>query len=144
GGTATTPNGVAAGEGLDAVKLGATGDFKNVVNEVTALDQKSLDDALRALAGEIHASELRMLVVDSRNVTDIVRNNLSDAEHDNEDGPNQRSGPQPWLQFSADHSRFDSGQFSGGTANVGGGGGGVNYKPNGSFLFGGGGFFSLG
>jgi len=140
---ATTPNGIAAGRGIDAVKNCQTGDICNVVKEVLALDDQELDTALRGLAGEIHASTLRMTVNDSRVVTDMVRNQLSDAEHEAEDGQGG-NGIQPWLQFSGEHSTFKTSEFSGGTANLGGGGGGVNLKPIGRMLAGIGGAFSLG
>ena len=84
-----------------------------------------------------------MTVNDSRVVTDLVRNQLSDAEHEAEDGQGG-NGIQPWLQFSGEHSTFKTSEFSGGTANLGGGGGGVNLKPTGRMLAGIGGAFSLG
>ena len=57
-------------------KFGATGDFAFVVRELTALDDPHLDAALRGLAGEIHASALRVTEIESQTLTDLVRNEL--------------------------------------------------------------------
>jgi fibronectin-binding autotransporter adhesin len=146
-GLATTPNGVAAAHGIDAVKNCTSGDICDVVKEVLALDPGDLDVALRGLAGEIHASSLRLLVNDSRSMTDMVRNELSDAEHEAEDNPGgrtRRGGARTWLQFAGEHSSFNNGTFSGGSANVGGGGGGVDFRPRGNVLAGLGAGLSLG
>src|SRR5262245_55152861 len=147
--TATTKNGIAAGRGIDAVKQCTSNtDLCNVVKEVLALDQGSLDNALRELPGEIHATPTRLLVNDSRGTTGIVRSAGSDAEHAVEAAPGGvktgRPTLRPWLQFSADHGSFKSTQFSNATGNVGGGGGGVGFRPTGLMTLGGGGSFSLG
>lgn len=145
-GVATSPNGKAAGLGLDAVKHCTPGDLCNVVGEVLALNDNDLDGALVDLAGEIHASQLRLQVTDSRMVTDLVRSQLSDFEHD-EDAPLYRprgKRPRWWLQFNGGHSSYDSGDLSGATSNIGGSGGGFDFKPSGSWSIGGGGAFSLG
>jgi autotransporter-associated beta strand protein len=144
---ATTPNAIAAAGGIDVVKQCAPGDLCNVVKEVLALNGPDLDAALNSLAGEIHASNLRVLISDNRAITDLVRTNLSDFEHDSEDDPNyQKRGTQPrwWFQFTGDHSRYSSGRLSGATANVGGGGGGLDFKPSKNWSVGGGGSLSLG
>src|SRR5262249_55850295 len=75
---ATTVNGKAAAEGIDAVKHCTTGDLCDVVKEVLTLNGQELDNALLALSGEIHASSLRLQANDSRTMMDLVRNNLSD------------------------------------------------------------------
>ncbi|MCX6543975.1 MAG: autotransporter-associated beta strand repeat-containing protein [Acidobacteria bacterium] len=129
---ARTPNAIQVATGVDAGKSGATGDFANVVNELTALDDAHLDLALRAMAGEIHASTARLVALDSLSITDMVRNELSNVEHDWKDGARPSGAgakPRFWIQLSGDHASFSSGIFSGGTGNVGGGGGGVDFKP---------------
>jgi autotransporter-associated beta strand protein len=144
---ATSPNGVAAGNAIDVVKRCQPGDLCSVVKEVLALNDGDVDGALNQLAGEIHASSLRLMVTESRTVTDLVRQQLSDFEHDSEEDPTYRSrGKQPrwWFQFTGDHATYGSTQFSGATANVGGGGGGLDFKPKGNWTIGGGGSLSLG
>jgi autotransporter-associated beta strand protein len=144
---ATTPNGIAAGRGIDAVKQCAPGDLCNVVHEVLALDDAHIDDALNNLAGEIHASSLRLFVADSRAMTDLVRNQLSDFEHESEEDPTYRQrGRQPrwWFQFTGEHVNFRRNRFSGATANVGGVGGGLDFKPASNWTVGGGASLSLG
>ena len=147
GGVATAPNAASVGRGFDAIKFGATGDLGGIVRELTALDDERLNRALKSLSGEIHASAARMAQVDSLVVTDLVRNQLSDAESDSEENPGARSGPRamrPWVQMSGEHINFKSGDFSGGSANVGGGASGVDFKPSSSWTVGGGAALSLG
>ena len=125
---ATMPNAVAAAQAIDAVKIGATGDLAAVLREVTALDDAHLNLALTSLAGEIHASEQRLSIRDSQSITDMVRTQLSEFEHDAEDNPAYAARtrqPHVWYQVTGEHATFRSGQFSGATANVGGGAGGV-------------------
>jgi len=112
-----------------------------------ALNGSDLDNALVDLAGEIHASQLRLQVTDGRMVTDLVRNQLSAFDHDSEEDPtyNQRGkSPRWWLQFTGGHSTYDTGELSGATSNIGGSGGGFDFKPSGNWTVGGGGSFSFG
>lgn len=150
-----TGNGGAVARGLDRVKVGASGDFGNVMQELAALDDAQLNAALRALSGEIHASTLRLSTLDAQMVTDAVREELSGSEHDSEDQPattavtgstrKQVGGHslRPWVRFSADHGSFNSNGFSG-TTNTGTPAGGVDFKPSGAFTVGGGAALGLG
>jgi len=146
-GAARTPNAVEAARGVDAAKQKATGDFRDVVNELTALDDVNLDSALRSMAGEIHASAARLVALDGLSITDLVRTELSNREFDAADNPRPSKGkgtPRFWFQLSGDRSSFSSGDFSGGTANVGGGGGGVDFTPGSNWVLGAGVSVSLG
>src|SRR5262249_56169888 len=73
---ATTVNGKAAAEGIDAVKHCTTGDLCDVVKEVLTLNGQELDNALLALSGEIHASSLRLQANDTRTMIHLLPNNL--------------------------------------------------------------------
>ncbi len=146
-GTATLPNAVAVARAIDNVKIGSTGDLGGVIREVTAIDDAHLNGALTSLAGEIHASEQRLSIQDSQSVTDMLRTELSEFEHDAEDTPGYTArGGQPhvWYQVTGEHATFRSGEFSGATANVGGGAGGVDFMPTSRWSVGGGGSLSLG
>jgi fibronectin-binding autotransporter adhesin len=146
-GTVTLPNAIAAARAIDAVKIGSSGDLGAVVREVTALDDAHLTGALTSLAGEIHASEQRLSIQDSLSITDLVRTELSEFEHDAQDDPGYAArGRQPpvWYQLTGEHATFRSGSFSGATANVGGGAGGVDFMPTRRWSVGGGGSLSLG
>jgi len=146
-GAATLPNAVSVAHAIDAVKLGATGDLGGVIREVTAIDDAHLNGALTSLAGEIHASEQRLSIQDSQSITDIVRTELSEFEHDAEDNPDyaaRRRQPHVWYQVTGEHATFGSGEFSGATANVGGGAGGVELMPGRRWSIGGGGSLSVG
>jgi hypothetical protein len=136
-------------KGLDRIKLGATGDLGLVARELAALDDAHLDAALKGLSGEIHASVLRLTTMDSQTITDTVRDELSASEHDTEDAA--AASPQsvsqralrPWVRLSADHASFSS-NGSTGTANVGGGASGLDFKPRSNWTVGGGAALSLG
>ena len=132
GGAVTSPNAAGAGRAIDATKAGATGDYSHVIDELTALTDGNLDRALREMSGEIHASTTQMVAIDSMSMTDVVRNEMSASEQEAASNPHPSRGawsPRPWVQLSGDHSSFSSGDFSGGTANVGGGGGGMDFRP---------------
>ena len=144
---ATAPNAIATANAIDAIKLGSTGDLGAVIREVTALDDAHLNGALSSLSGEIHASEQRLTIQDSQSITDMIRTELSEFEHDAEDTPGYASRarqPHVWYQVTGEHATFRSGAFSGATANVGGGAGGVDFMPTSRWSIGGGGSLSLG
>ncbi len=73
GSYATTPQGTAAGAALDRLRPVATGDLSISIRELSALDDPSLDTALAALAGEIHAATGRLGVIDGESLMDLVR-----------------------------------------------------------------------
>jgi uncharacterized protein with beta-barrel porin domain len=83
--------------------------------------------------------------MDSQSVTDLLRDQLSQSEHDSEDAAAGTSGRsvRPWIQLTADHSSFHT-NGSSGIANVGGGGGGLDFKPKPRWTIGGGAALSLG
>jgi fibronectin-binding autotransporter adhesin len=144
--TTSSLGGMAAASGLDRVKNVATGDLAKVVREVTALDGPRLTDALRNLAGEIHASQQHVAVLSDQVIGDVVRNELSEHERASEEqGParTRSMAPQFWIEMAAEHATFDpNGPYSGGTANVGGGTGGMDVRPASNIVMGGG--FGLG
>jgi len=143
----TSPNAAAVGQALDAIKGGATGDLRTVVQELTALDDPALNAALGSLAGELHASELRLTVDDSLAMTDLVREAMSDRDHEGDDGRRKTTGASSvrfWFQLAGDHARFTPGGLDAAVANVGGGGGGFDFRPTTRLTLGGGGSFSRG
>jgi hypothetical protein len=76
-----------------------------------------------------------------------VRNQVSDAEHDAEEGRaggRSNTTPRFWFSVAADHATIDSNSTSPATANVGGSGGGVDFHPASNLLMGGGAGLSLG
>ncbi len=146
-GSALAPNASAVGRALDAGKANLNGDFGKVIREVFALDDQSLDLAMKSLAGEIHASVIRLVALDSLATTDMVRNELTEQEHQAQDTSRQATrvaSVRPWFQMGGDHISYRSGEFSGGTGNIQSGGGGVDFKPAAAWTLGGGGALSLG
>ncbi len=143
----TAPNVAGAARALDLGKATLTGDFGSVVREVTALDDQRLEQAMQSLAGEVHASEVRLAALDSMAMTDMVRNELTEAEHAWEEAGATATGAasvRPWYDAGGDHITYRSGAASGGSANVGGSGGGFDFKPSPNWTAGGGGSLSLG
>ncbi len=59
------------------LKRGATGDLRQVVRELIALDDAGLDLAVESLAGQVHASQQWMAVLDSETFTDMVRQEIT-------------------------------------------------------------------
>jgi uncharacterized protein with beta-barrel porin domain len=145
-GVATGLNANGAGRAIDAVKRGSTGDFGQIVRELTALTDPALNRALAEMSGEIQASTIRLSAIDLLSVTTTIQNEVSDAEHQSQGGQGAGGAwaPQMWFQMGGDHSSFSSGEYSGGTANIGGGVGGVNFRPSSSITLGGGAALSLG
>jgi autotransporter-associated beta strand protein len=72
----------AVADAIDRTKFDATGDAKLVVNQLTALDDAGLQDALEQIAGELHASVLQTAILDAETMSDVVRDQLSSRELD--------------------------------------------------------------
>jgi uncharacterized protein with beta-barrel porin domain len=142
---ATKPNTAAAGAAIDRVKGNATGDLGAVVRELTALDDRAL--ALEMVAGEIHASRLRLALIDSESFTDLVRTGLMDRTHERERAATGWGGQRLrwWGQLSGKRAKFDATHLSrGGIADLGAGAGGFDWRASDRWLFGGGGGFGAG
>src|SRR5262249_3607320 len=60
-------------DAIDRIKFGATGDRATVIHELTALDDKGLNDALGQIEGQIHASVLQAAVLDADTFTDFAK-----------------------------------------------------------------------
>jgi autotransporter-associated beta strand protein len=146
--TASTPNGASVARGIDAVKMRAAGDLAAVVREVTALDDTQLDDALESLAGQVHASQRWMALVEAETLTDLIRSEITSREHaSDEDRAGQAadlSGQQLrwWAQLAGEHATFSAPGLSGAVANLGGAAGGFDLMRTGRWTFGMGGSFS--
>ena len=146
-GAATSPNAVAVAEAIDGLKAGAAGDLGQVVREVTALDDHALDDALRSIAGEVHGSSLFLSATESEAFTDLLRDQLTAREHERGEGQNGWGGErlQWWTQFTGTHATLAGrGGVEGGTVDLGGGAGGVDWRLSDRWLIGGGGGFGKG
>ena len=136
----TNPNAQSVAEMVDRIRVGANGDLDRVLKELSAINDDVLPDALRSVAGEIHESQIQLAAIDSLSITDMVRDNI--AERGN---PLELHELRWWTQFAGEHTHFDGSEFiSGGTANVGGGAGGFDYKATKRFFFGLGSAYSLG
>jgi autotransporter-associated beta strand protein len=146
GGIASSPNASGVGGALDRLKPKLSGDLAFVVSELTALDDASLDNALRQIAGEVHSTELRLSIDEANLVSDLVRDVLSGREGDEQPGARRTTGAasmRMWFQLTGDHAHYSPAGVDGATANSGGGGGGLDFRPSPNVILGGGGSFSL-
>src|SRR5207344_3068198 len=62
---AGTPNRKKVADAIDRVKLDGGPDILKVATELTALDDRNLNDALDQLSGEVYASSLQLGIIDS-------------------------------------------------------------------------------
>jgi autotransporter-associated beta strand protein len=122
--SATTMNGGAIGTAFDRIRGRATGDFANVVRELTALDDPGLDAALGAVAGEIHASAVQLAALDGESVTDLIRSRS--ASRGAVEGMPAASGQSfslghgLWSRLQTERTEFASSSLHGGTAQTSG------------------------
>ena len=145
--SASGPNGTSVGRVIDELKFGATGDLGTVIRELTALDEPALGDALGVIAGEVHSSSLQLAAIDGEAFADLVRDQISARYRDAGAGINGWGGKQFewWAQFMGERAEFDGrAGANGGTATLGGGAGGFNWRVSERWLFGAGGGFAAG
>jgi fibronectin-binding autotransporter adhesin len=146
--TGTTPNTASVGRAVDGIKHDATGDLGRVVRELIALDDDGLDLALESLAGQVHASQQWIAVLDSEAFTDMIRQEITLREHAYEEeiaNPTFAARAQQlrwWAQVAGERASFDGVGFRGAVANLGGVGGGVDVKRTSRWVFGLGASFS--
>jgi autotransporter-associated beta strand protein len=143
----TNPNSTSVARAIDRLKFEVTGDGAAVVRELTALDDNALDDALQLIAGEIHASSVLFSAFDSQAFTDLLRDQVTDREHDRRDGQTGWGGDavQWWTQFAGMHGKLgDRDGVRGGTVDLGGPAGGIDRRVSDRWLIGGGGGFGFG
>jgi autotransporter-associated beta strand protein len=142
----STGNGAAVAGALDRTKMAATGDRALVVRELTALDDEGLKDALETISGEIHSSALHLAVLDSEAFTDLVRGELTMADHDGTGRYGSgMNAVRWWTQFSGEHARLGpTGDARGAVVDLGAGGGGFDWRGSDRWSFGGGGGFGAG
>jgi fibronectin-binding autotransporter adhesin len=145
-GAVTHPNAVSVGGAVDVFKMSAAGEGLDVVRELTALDDESLNEALRQIAGEIHASTVQLAVLDSLAFTDMLRDQLTDRTRESS-GLRGWGGQTVrwWGQLTGQRTSFQGDDVAvGGFANLGGGAGGFDWKVSERFLVGAGGGFGAG
>src|SRR5581483_5016436 len=143
-GVVTTANSASAGGAIDRIKGGASGDLAFVVRELTALPDAGLDSALHQISGELHATQVRVTADDATLISDLVRDVLSDRD-DEAQGARRTTGAESmrwWFQLTGDHGHYNPAGFDAATADAGGGGGGLDFRPTSAITLGGGGSFS--
>jgi hypothetical protein len=124
-----------------------TGDRGFVIQEIMLLDDEELEDAMRQISGEVHASNRHIEIRSAETFTDLVRSQLTDREHEADEGQVGWGGPTVrWFgQLSREHVSFDPGGGAlGGGADLTDGAGGFEYKLSDRWLAGGGGGLGFG
>jgi autotransporter-associated beta strand protein len=145
--TAVSPNFSSVGAAIDQMKGNLEGDRGVVVRELLALTDDELDDAMRIIAGELHASNQHIVVRSSEMFSDLIRSEMTEREHEAEEGQPGWGGERiRWFgQFSREHASFDpTGGALGGGADLSDGAGGFEFRVSDRFLVGGGGGFGFG
>jgi fibronectin-binding autotransporter adhesin len=141
------PSFASVGGALDQLKRDLTGDRGFVVRELLALGDDELEDALRQIAGELHASKTHLEVRSAETFTDLVRNQIMDRDHEAEEGRPGWGGPSiRWFgQLAREHGSLGpQGGALGGAMTLNDSGGGFEYKVSDRLLVGGGGGFGFG
>ncbi|HSL22284.1 MAG TPA: autotransporter-associated beta strand repeat-containing protein [Vicinamibacterales bacterium] len=141
----TNPNYAGVAGAIDRLKFDLSGDRGVVLRELIALDDDALNDALQAIAGEVHASSLHLAIQSSEAFTDMIRNSI--LERDLESGPTAWGGEtiRWWGQLSREHGSFGARDgVLGGGLDVTDGAGGFDWRLSERWLFGAGGGFSGG
>jgi fibronectin-binding autotransporter adhesin len=143
---AVNPTYASLGGALDSLKGDLSGDRGFVLRELYALDDDQLDDAMRMIAGEVHASNRHVEIRSSEAFTDMVRNQITERDHEAEEGQTGWGGPTVrWFgQFSREHVSFESQNDALGGGDITDGAGGFEYTLSDRFLVGGGGGFGFG
>jgi hypothetical protein len=137
------PNSSSVGEALDNIKQDATGDRLAVIRELTSLSDDELDDALRQVSGEAHATLLQYGIRDSEMSSDIVRRQIAARRREIRMGA--KLGRSWWGQVGGERTRLsDADGDRVGTIDIGSGMGGMDYRPSEKWLFGFGGGFAGG
>jgi autotransporter-associated beta strand protein len=145
--SAANPQFSSVGGALDHLKGDMSGDRGFVVRELLALDDDELNDALRVVAGEVHASNRHMIIRSSETFTDLIRNDITERDHEAEEGESGWGGDRVrWFgQFSRERASFDPREGAvGGVVDLSDGAGGFQFKVSDRFLVGGGGGFGFG
>jgi autotransporter-associated beta strand protein len=139
--SAVSPDLASVAGAVDQLKGDMTGDRGFVVRELLALDDEELNDAMRVISGQLHASNRHIAVRSSEAFTDLVRSELTDRNHDAEDGTTGWGGERiRWFgQFSREHAGLGAGGGAlGGGFDLSNGAGGFEFKASDRFLVGGG------
>jgi uncharacterized protein with beta-barrel porin domain len=140
------------GAAIDRLKGDLSGDRGVVVRELLALDDDELQNALQQIAGEIHATRTQVDIRSAEIFTDLVRNMMSDRDHEAPEDELRTSGP-GWIghsvrffgQYGRENVSFDGANgAAGGGADISDGAGGFEVKLSNSWLLGGGGGFGFG
>lgn len=133
------PGTISIADAIDRSKFNAGGDGGLVIRELTALDDRGLQDALEQIGGQLHASVLQTAILDSENVTDLIRDQLSAREM--EDGDDVRW----WGETACQHADFKgTATARGGHTNVCAGAGGADRRFSERWTLGGGGSYTGG
>jgi uncharacterized protein with beta-barrel porin domain len=140
------PNPKNVGDVIDRIKPDATGDELTVIKELTGLDDPQLKDALDEISGEVHASVLQTAIIDSEAFSDLVRQQITERDHEAGDATGWGGDRvRWWTQLRIERARFDDTEFAhGAVANLGGGASGIDFRASDKWLIGGGGGYGGG
>jgi autotransporter-associated beta strand protein len=143
----TTPNGRAVASVVDAIKPTSTGEMGTFIRNLAGLEDEPLRDALAQLPGEVNVTNVKMAVMDSEAITDLIRSEMSRHDEDESDGRVAARSLRPrwWAELTAQHARFGGHDgLHGATIDIGGLAAGFDIKRTERYTFGGGLSFTAG
>lgn len=143
----TTPNGRAVAVVVDTIKPTSTGDMGVFIRNLAGLEDDPLRDALEQLPGEVNVTNVKMAVMDSEAITDLIRSEMSrhDEEEDDARVTARSLRPRWWGELTGQHARFRGHDgLHGATVDIGGLAAGFDVKRTERFTFGGGLSFTAG
>ena len=138
-----SPNAKSVGEALEQFKENPTDDQLAVIRELTGLTDSELDDALRQISGEAHATFLQIGMRDSEAANDSIRRQITARRR--EARGTDDLGASWWGQMGGERTRLTNASGDRiGTIDIGSGMGGMDYRATDTLTFGGGAGFSGG
>src|SRR5690606_9542573 len=131
----TSPNARSVSGVLDGFKDNPSEDQLTVIRELTGLGDDELDDALRQISGESHASFLQIGIRDSEATNDLLRRHVTARRRAVRPGGNL--GANWWSQLGGERTRLKNANgHRVGAIDLGSGMGGMDYSPSDTWTFG--------
>lgn len=138
----TNPNARSVGGILDRLKQNPTGEWENIFEQVAGLSDSELEQALRQISGEAHATFTQVGFTDSEMANDVVREQIFRRRRDSRLGSNL--GASWWANGGGQRTTLKDGGRRIGTIDLGSTMAGMDYRPSGSVTFGLGGGLAAG
>ncbi len=144
-GVGTSDNGRAVGGALDRLKPGI-GELGLIIRNLAGLPDPELAAAFEQLAGQVNVTDVKMAIIDSEAITDLIRSEVSaSADDDDPRYLSRATRPRWWANVVGQRARYRRRtNLFGALVNAAGAAGGFDVKRTDRFTFGVGGSLSQG